>query len=168
MLSRVFLADTHRWNDVDSTLIQRQDVESTLSRRCVYVVCLLGFLIEYIYMGRANEKYAFEHAQNVLIHIILRMRKVSSGSLLSIDIFCSSQWFKQLLAKALIRLRGCICPKTRFCMARPIEFTYISFLWLAHRIGLQFWLRKRLIIYNIFSESLRGWNLEIKIQLKVI
>ena len=27
-------ADTQRWNNVDSTLIQRQDVESTLNRRC--------------------------------------------------------------------------------------------------------------------------------------
>ena len=44
-------------------------------------------------MGRAKRKSAFEHAQNVQIHIILRMRKVSFGRLLSIHTFCSIQWF---------------------------------------------------------------------------
>ena len=35
------------------------------------------------------------------------MHKLSSGHLLSIETFCSSQWFWLLAAKALIRLRGC-------------------------------------------------------------
>ena len=34
---------------------------------------------------------AFEHAQNAQIRIILRMHKVSSGSLLSIYMLCSGQ-----------------------------------------------------------------------------
>ena len=40
-------------------------------------------------VGRFKRKSTLEHAQNVRIHIILRIRKVSSGSLLSIDTFCS-------------------------------------------------------------------------------
>ena len=39
-------ADTQRWNNVDSTLIQRLDVELTLNRRCFNVVCLLGSQIK--------------------------------------------------------------------------------------------------------------------------
>ena len=35
------------------------------------------------------------------------MREVPSGRLLSVDTFCSVQWFWQRTAKALIRLRGC-------------------------------------------------------------
>ena len=39
------------------------------------------------YMTPVKLKKALEHAQNVQMHIILRMRKVSSGPLLSIDIW---------------------------------------------------------------------------------
>ena len=38
-------------------------------------------------MGHAKGKGAFVQAQNVRIHIILCMRKVSSGPLLSMDTF---------------------------------------------------------------------------------
>ena len=38
-------------------------------------------------LGRVKHKRAFEHVQNMLIHIILRMRKVSAGLLHSIDTF---------------------------------------------------------------------------------
>ena len=38
-------------------------------------------------MGRVKWKSAFEHAQNMRIHIILHMRKVSAGQLLSIETF---------------------------------------------------------------------------------
>ena len=38
-------------------------------------------------MVRIKRKSAFEHAQNVRIHVILRMRKVWSGLLFSIDTF---------------------------------------------------------------------------------
>ena len=44
-------------------------------------------------LGRAKRKRAFEHAQNAQIQIILCMRKVSSGPLLSIRIFWNNQWF---------------------------------------------------------------------------
>ena len=57
-------------------------------------------------VGRIKRKSAFEHAQNVRIHIIRCMHKVSSGSLFSIDTFYSIQWFWQRTAKALIRLRS--------------------------------------------------------------
>ena len=38
-------------------------------------------------MGRVKRKRALDHAQNMRIYIILRMCKVSSGQLLSIDFF---------------------------------------------------------------------------------
>ena len=41
------------------------------------------------WIGRAKRKSAFEHAQNVRIHIILRMLNVSSGPLFSIHTLCS-------------------------------------------------------------------------------
>ena len=40
-------------------------------------------------MGRAKRKGVFEDAQNALIEIIQRIRKVSSGHLFSTDIFYS-------------------------------------------------------------------------------
>ena len=44
-------------------------------------------------MGRVKRKKAFEHLQNVRIHVILHMRKVSSGHLLSMETFYSVRWF---------------------------------------------------------------------------
>ena len=58
-------------------------------------------------MRRAKRKTAFEHAWNLRVHMILRMRKVSSGPLLSSHTFFSIQWFYYRTVKALIRLRGC-------------------------------------------------------------
>ena len=43
-------------------------------------------------MGHVKPNSAFEHAHNAHSQIILRMRKVSSGPLLSIRLFCSIQW----------------------------------------------------------------------------
>ena len=43
--------------------------------------------------GLLKWKSAFEHVQIVHIQIILHMRNVSSGPLLSIRTFCSVQWF---------------------------------------------------------------------------
>ena len=40
-------------------------------------------------MGHVKPKSAFDHAR---IHIILHMRRVSSGHLLSIETFCNIQW----------------------------------------------------------------------------
>ena len=39
------------------------------------------------------QKRGFEYAQNVQMKIILRMRKISLGPLLSIHTFNSIQWF---------------------------------------------------------------------------
>ena len=61
-------------------------------------------------------------AQIAQIQITLRMRKISSGPLLSIYTICSIQRICKRKVKALIRLRGCICPQTRFRMARPISY----------------------------------------------
>ena len=55
----------------------------------------------------SSEKSAFEHAQKVLIQIILPMHKVSSRPLLSIETFYSIQWFCPRTAKAFIRLHKC-------------------------------------------------------------
>ena len=44
-------------------------------------------------MGHVKQKSAFEHVQNAQVQIILRMRKVSSGHLLSINTLYSIQWF---------------------------------------------------------------------------
>ena len=49
--------------------------------------------------------FCLEHAQNVRIHIIQRMSKISSGPLLSNHTFYSIQWFCEV--KALIRQGGC-------------------------------------------------------------
>ena len=57
---------------------------------------------------RAKRKVPFfEHAQNVQIHIILRMRKVSSVHKLSINAFTSIQCICKQMVYTLIRLRGC-------------------------------------------------------------
>ena len=58
-------------------------------------MCAWNFrhFIWYDLYARVKRKRAFKHAQNVRIHITLHMRKVSSGHLLSIETFCSSQWF---------------------------------------------------------------------------
>ena len=59
-------------------------------------------------MGSAMRKRTFEHAQDMQIHIILHVREVTSGPLLSIETFCSIRWFWQRTAKALIRMHGCV------------------------------------------------------------
>ena len=48
-------------------------------------------IFDVYYISASPSKCTFEHAQNVQIHIILHMRKVSSGRLLSIDTLCSIQ-----------------------------------------------------------------------------
>ena len=50
-------------------------------------------------MGSVSRKSAFEHEQ---------MGKGSSGQVLSIDTFYSSQWFCNPIVKALIRLHSCL------------------------------------------------------------
>ena len=53
-----------RWNDVDSTLIQHQDVESTLNRRCFKFVYPLGWLHSHICMSSAK-------LETVGLHVII-------------------------------------------------------------------------------------------------
>ena len=60
-----------------------------------------------IYMDHVKRKSVFEHAQNVRIHIALRMRKGSSGCLLSAGLFYSIQCFCLRPANVVIRLRRC-------------------------------------------------------------
>ena len=89
-----------------------------------------------------SENNAFEHVQNVRIHIILHMRQVSSGHLLSIETFYSIQWYTMIFffffffifagsegPNQTARMRRLIwafafriCPKTRFRMAQPILY----------------------------------------------
>ena len=63
--------------------------------------------VSHVHLSRARRKSALGHAQNVRIYIILRMRKVLSGHLVSIDTFYSFQQCLQRTAKALLRLQGC-------------------------------------------------------------
>ena len=55
-------------------------------------VSKVALLHRFYCMGKVKRKSALEHAQNVQIQIILRMRNVYA-SLVSIRSFCSSQWF---------------------------------------------------------------------------
>ena len=54
----------------------------------------ISMLLRASYIGRVKRKSAFEHAKNVRIHIVLRIRKVSSGPLLSMDTFYGIHWFR--------------------------------------------------------------------------
>ena len=75
-----------------------------------------GILRDWSYFRKGNtifkwaassEKSASKYVQKVRIHIILHMRKVSSGPLLSIHTLCSIQCFCWWTVKTVIRLRGC-------------------------------------------------------------
>ena len=48
-------AGTQHWNNIDSTLIQRQDVESMLNRRCFNVVCPLGSFTNLLTRARIRD-----------------------------------------------------------------------------------------------------------------
>ena len=68
-------------------------------------------------MGQPKRKRVFEHVQNAQIQIILRMRKVPTGPLLSIHTFLADSEGPDQTA----RMRSLIwafavrkCPKTRF------------------------------------------------------
>ena len=60
--------------------------------------------------------------RKVRIQIMLRMRKVSCGPLLSNRIYCSIHWFCKRTVKALIwlGLRCLLMPEDRFCMQRAM------------------------------------------------
>ena len=99
--------------------------------------CCLAFNFFFKYhMNLAKRKSAFEHAQNVRIY--LRMRKIFSWSLLSIDNFSRILWFWQRIAKNLIRLRECAvwsgpslsahAPKETFSLCAAHVYYFFSFL----------------------------------------
>ena len=71
------------------------------------------------HLVHAKRKSPFKHAQTVRIHIILDMRKILSGHLLSIETFYIIQWFCIRAAKVLIRLRGCAV------WSRPSLYAYV-------------------------------------------
>ena len=73
-----------------------------------------------LYLVCIKRKSAYKHVPYAQIQIILRMRKISFRPLLSIHTSYSIHWSCWRTVKALIRLRGCICQKTRFRQARPI------------------------------------------------
>ena len=79
----VVAADVFMWQTVYMVLNPRLD-------RCFDCIRGIGlFLIKcHFYIGRVKQKSAFEHAQKGHIQIILRTRKVSSESLLSVHTFC--------------------------------------------------------------------------------
>ena len=71
------------------------------------ILTMLRICWDTLQMRLVKRNIASEHAQNARMHIILRMRKVSTGHLLSFHTFCepndsvSGKWFD------LTRLRGC-------------------------------------------------------------
>ena len=85
----------------------------------------------------ASGKTVFEQAQNAQIQIILRMRKISSRSLLPIHTFCSIHWFYQPTLTALIRPQGykkCFMPNSseheifsanKYENANKLAFSYL-------------------------------------------
>ena len=68
---------------------------------CSIVYAVLRVRKPLIPYGLRQTKSAVEHAQSVRIHIILHLRKVSSGHLLSIETFYSIPWFCSLSTYAL-------------------------------------------------------------------
>ena len=74
-------------------------------------------------MVRVNvkRKSAFKHVQNVRIHIIVAVRKVSSGLLLCIETFYSIQWYHLWTAKVLIKLRGYQTVRNLRCLHMPVD-----------------------------------------------
>ena len=78
------------------------------------------------YISLVKRKRAFEHTQSTQVQNILRMRKISSVTLVLIHTFCSIQWFCYGAVESLIRplvrrliwaFSARICPKLRFRMA---------------------------------------------------
>ena len=64
-------------------------------RKNDYQIILLlnmSFVAVTYLLGHVKQKRVFKYAQKVWIYIILCMRKVSSGPLLSIDTFYCIQW----------------------------------------------------------------------------
>ena len=83
------------------------------------------------YMGCAKQKSAFKHVQNAQIQIILHMHKVPSGPMLSSHTFCNKYPMILLVdsegpdqtapvCRLISAFAARICPKTCFCIARPI------------------------------------------------
>ena len=64
-------------------------------------------------MAHVKRKSAFEHVQNVQIQIILHMRKISTGRLLSIQAFFSIQYFCKRTDQGLHFPH---LPENTFCM----------------------------------------------------
>ena len=70
-----------------------------------YIIKTVLLQLWYHHSSLIQRKHVFAYVQYVRIHIILCMRKVSSGTLLSIDTVYSIKWFWKRSVKALIRLR---------------------------------------------------------------
>ena len=95
--------------------------------------CQFDECISFIYhLSHAKRKCTCQHAQNAQIHIILRMRKISFGHLLSIHtflyypmiLFAGSEGPDQTarMRRLIWAFAVRICSKTRFCMAPPITW----------------------------------------------
>ena len=109
------------------------------SSRCIATARhFLWFITKYTTWAASNETHAFEFAQNVRIHVILCMRKVSSGPLFSVSTSCSiavilladsegpdqTARMRRLIRAFALR----ICLSTRFRLTPP---TY-SMVWLSY------------------------------------
>ena len=98
--------------------------------------------------GLVKWKCAFKEVQNVQLQIILRMRIVSPGPLLSIHKFCrmnaiillaDSEGPDQtaLMGSLIWAFAARICLKTRFYMAWPICFLFLNDILFISKIMMQ-------------------------------
>ena len=100
-------AGTQRWDNVASTSMRRHDVTSTLMRRCIYVLCLLGcFLISPQNHLMCNMvKRPLCHMRTAKFQMSVRIRAAWFGHSMFMDVYYSIYWCCKRVTKAQISLR---------------------------------------------------------------
>ena len=106
-------ANTRRSNNVESTLIQRQDVESTLNRRCFNVVCPLGYLSghscylelysDFIKSVKCRFKFVFFYTSRSFSNSVSLLR----GDLWNATVFLGS-FYRTIFGDKLHSSMGCL------------------------------------------------------------
>ena len=106
------------WSDLSLRLARLQSC-----RKCCVpastIIILIGWQYQYIW-ATLSEKVFSNMRKMHRFKFIPGMRKVSSGHLLSIDTFYSVQLFSLRMRRLIWAFTVRICPKTRFCIARPV------------------------------------------------
>ena len=142
---------TQRWNNVNSTLIQRHDVESTLNRRCFNIVCPLGILQS---MNRLNktDPLVSQAADSVAAQSLTFCRKLLStllyqpvvGLIVTLPLVVFSCNFTDELptdpskAESLLQFFLCVCGF--LCDICFVIICSSSHLFVAPRAGSASWL----------------------------